>query len=246
MIYTISGKMKAGKDTTAILFNILLNNKKDTPEEIFIKYKMHGSLVLDKQYEIKHWKTNVKKVCSILSGIPLHKWNNEYGKDAIMPEEWHHNNYKPTYREFMQKIDIEIGRQKIQENVWILSLLNSYNSNNNWIIADTRFMNEILAVKKKKGKSIYIERIRTYDENIKHFCKTNIDNIPFSPNCTSSKLYNEQEFMRECNIDTIQDKHLHTSELELFVNSADYCITAHNITDIIVQLKTIMIKENLL
>jgi hypothetical protein len=78
-----------------------------------------------------------------------------------------------TYREFLQKLGTEAMRDELHTNVWVNALFADYkvidrrtmqdpdDSNinyPNWIITDTRFPNELEAVKKRNGITIKVIR----------------------------------------------------------------------------------------
>jgi len=87
----------------------------------------------------------------------------------------------PTYREVLQYIGTDLFRDKLNDNVWINALFADYKPNGvpynslgdlyddlkhcssetklpNWIITDTRFPNELKAVKDRGGISIRVNR----------------------------------------------------------------------------------------
>ena len=112
-----------------------------------------------------------------------------------MSEEW-----GMTYREFLQKLGTEALRSNLHENVWINALFSDYKAKtvavgtsefditekdelSNWIITDTRFPNEMDAVKSKNGLVIKVERSlklrKGYDtpnETDLHPSETSLDN----------------------------------------------------------------------
>lgn len=86
---------------------------------------------------------------------------------------------KQTYRELLQKIGTEVMRNMIHKNIWVNSLFADYTCScghklpkednishvefntckaPNWIITDTRFPNELKAVKDKDGITIRVNR----------------------------------------------------------------------------------------
>ena len=120
------------------------------------------------------------------------------------------NLIKLTPRLLMQILGTEAGRNLIHPNIWVNALMSEYNAVDfdykeivdkeiqgnwiypNWIITDTRFPNELEAVKKRDGITIRVDRPRivgirfilkdgTYkDEIIKeHESETSLDNATF-------------------------------------------------------------------
>lgn len=68
--------------------------------------------------------------------------------------------YDVTPRLMMQKMGTEAVRDGIDNDIWLLSLLNRVTNSpyNNWVITDTRFPNEIQFVKDNGGKVILVMR----------------------------------------------------------------------------------------
>jgi hypothetical protein len=109
----------------------------------------------------------------------------EYGKNCYPPKK-----IKMTPRLLLQLVGTECGREIIHPNIWVNSLMSEYKPNwiestkqywkdkmselPNWIITDTRFPNEVNAVKLKDGVSIRINRSMTSDEWLKCYPDLNI------------------------------------------------------------------------
>jgi hypothetical protein len=78
-----------------------------------------------------------------------------------------------TVREFLQKLGTDAMRNGLHENVWVNSLMADYRPDRytrvsvtyiasnlpNWIITDTRYPNELEAVKAKEGITIRVKRV---------------------------------------------------------------------------------------
>lgn len=98
-----------------------------------------------------------------------------------------------TVREILQLVGTEAIRNLIHEDVWVNALFNDYKERDlrsfgdpddsnrslpNWIITDTRFPNEIEAIKKRKG--ITIKVIRDSDKTIDlHPSEISLDDYEF-------------------------------------------------------------------
>ena len=130
-------------------------------------------------------------------------WENEFlpmtvGKGNRKPNEFAGGMYQYTVREFLQKLGTEAMRNVIHENVWVNSLMCDYKPDSytrmsvtyiasklpNWIITDTRFPNELEAVKAKEGITINV--IRDYalrggpeDPKNQHPSETALDDAKF-------------------------------------------------------------------
>jgi hypothetical protein len=148
MIISITGKIGSGKDTIAEI--------------------IQQSTQLN--WEVKKFAGKLKTIAEILCGVPKKHFEEQEFKKTQMSEEW-----GMTYREFLQKIGTEALRNGLHENVWINALFADYKAKTiatgtnefniiekdelpNWIITDTRFPNEMNAVKERNGIIIKVER----------------------------------------------------------------------------------------
>lgn len=104
-----------------------------------------------------------------------------------------------TPRLLLQLMGTECGRNIIHPNVWVNALMSKYKMSYvqhkdieyvehkqypNWIITDTRFPNELQAVKDRGGVSIRVNRGRTggeilEDKNSEHPSETSLDTATF-------------------------------------------------------------------
>ena len=141
-----------------------------------------------------------------------------------------------TPRLLLQLLGTECGRQIIHPNIWVNAVMSNYKkelidydrdelrnkysiygSFPDWIITDTRFPNEADAVKSRDGINIRINRLN------KELLDTN------------------EKFNDEFN------KHHHPSETALDNYTFDYVIDNNGtIEDLIVKVKEILIKENII
>ena len=173
MIISITGKIGSGKDTIAEI--------------------IQQSTQLD--WEVKKFAGKLKTIAELLCGVPKQNFESQEFKKTQMSEEW-----GMTYREFLQKLGTEALRSNFHENVWINALFSDYKAKTvavgtsefditekdelpNWIITDTRFPNEMDAVKSKNGLVIKVERTlklrKGYDtpnETDLHPSETSLDN----------------------------------------------------------------------
>lgn len=173
MIISITGKIGSGKDTIAEI--------------------IQQSTQLD--WEVKKFAGKLKTIAELLCGVPKQNFESQEFKKTQMTEEW-----GMTYREFLQKLGTEALRSNLHENVWINALFSDYKAKTvavgtsefditekdelpNWIITDTRFPNEMDAVKSKNGLVIKVERSlklrKGYDtpnETDLHPSETSLDN----------------------------------------------------------------------
>lgn len=153
----ISGKVGSGKDTIGeIIQKLCLTNK-------------------GPQFEIKKFAGKLKQTASLLTGIPIEKFEDQEFKKTILGSEWG----KPTkqnplnaiepfkditfvemmsVRDLLQKLGTEAMRNGLHENVWVNALFADYTEDKQWVITDVRFPNEFKAIKEKGGIVIRVNR----------------------------------------------------------------------------------------
>lgn len=161
-------------------------------------------------FVIKKWATAVRKVGAILLGMDEQFLYTTEFKEMILPECWDIytvrgngpivDHKEMTGRDFLQKLGTDAVRDRLHENTWVNALMSEYKTNTftrfpedldigesiipyypNWIITDTRFPNELIAVKERGALTIRVERnngTRAIDIN-PHPSETALDNSDF-------------------------------------------------------------------
>jgi hypothetical protein len=132
MIIGINGKIGSGKDTIGdIIQKICITN--DGPE-----------------FEVKKFAGKLKQIASLLTGIPVEKFEDQEFKKQYMSEEWNSfvsmdfpemtgeeiknsdsilvktTHKRMTYREFLQRLGTEAMRDGLHTNVWVNALFADY------------------------------------------------------------------------------------------------------------------------
>ena len=102
---------------------------------------------------------------------------------------YEHFNIMLTPRKILQLLGTEAGRQIIHPNIWVNSMFSEYKDINdtptrnviypNWVITDTRFPNELEAVKERGGITIVVKRPETDHLAGDHASETALDNSTF-------------------------------------------------------------------
>jgi hypothetical protein len=144
----ISGKIGSGKDTAAEIIQHLTN-----PMELDMF-----------PYEVKKFAGKLKTIASILTGIPVEKFEDQEFKKQYLGEDWNYqiDQFNPiqkmTVRELLQKLGTDGLRDGLHTNVWVNALFADYNENSNWLVTDARFPNEAKAIKDLGGVVLRIER----------------------------------------------------------------------------------------
>lgn len=171
-LISISGSAGHGKDTVAKIIQWLLRGSGlgSIPLEDAVKNSRHlDAFLFDSSgFEIKKFAGKLKEIASILTGVPIHKWEDQDFKNEKMPYGW-----GMTYREFLQRLGTEAMRDNLHNDIWVNSLFIDYqwyvidwdeygNETSgkypNWIITDTRFPNEFKAIKERGGLMLKVVR----------------------------------------------------------------------------------------
>ena len=195
MIIGISGYSGSGKDTTGIIIQHLKAGTKFPLKAVVKKPDVHEWWLEERSgWEVKKWAGKLKTIASILTGIPVEKFEDQEFKKSLLGPEWGtvtdiplnsipvfadiQFNALMSIRELLQKIGTDALRDNLHKNVWINALMVDYNPTLNWVITDTRFPNEAEAIKKAGGIIIRIERPGVKPVN-PHPSETSLENWKF-------------------------------------------------------------------
>lgn len=185
MIIGLSGYAKSGKDTVAEIIQDLTHEAPEGfPKELFYAW------------EIKKFSGKLKVIASILTGIPVEKFEDQDFKASMLGEEWWKNYgdfyHQTTVRDFLQILGTDAIRNGLHSNAWVNALMADYKvglffpevtadkhaAYPNWIITDVRFPNEAEAIKDRGGVIIRIDRPGVEPVNA-HPSETALDNWTF-------------------------------------------------------------------
>ena len=120
MIIGINGKIGSGKDTVGKIIQYLtLPGKRGQ----YIGFQTYDNTTLERNspFEVKKFAGKLKLVASLLTGIPVEKFEDQEFKQKHMGLQW-----KMTYREFLQKLGTEAMRDGLHTNVWVNALFSDY------------------------------------------------------------------------------------------------------------------------
>ena len=167
MIISISGKIGSGKDTIGNIIQYLTESSNNITDEEWLVNKKF-SRFNPNNWKIKKFADNLNDITCMMIGCTREQLEDQEFKKTVLGPEWDNM----TVREFLQKLGTEAMRNGLHENVWVNSLMSDYKLNSytrlnvtyiasklpNWIITDTRFPNELEAVKSKEGITIRVVR----------------------------------------------------------------------------------------
>lgn len=190
-VIAISGRIGSGKDLVARIIQrismmemaekgIISAQSIPSLKDISEDKPVHGS-----EWKIKKFAGKLKEIASMLTGIPVEKFEDQEYKKAYLGLEW-----DMTVREFLQKLGTEAVRDRLHVNTWVNAMFADYKSSRvkiedeeyvdylpKWIVSDMRFPNEFDGVKKNEGITVRIVRghIETNDPSL-HSSETSLDN----------------------------------------------------------------------
>lgn len=148
MIIGLSGKKGSGKNTVS---------------ELIRRYSLPA------HWEEKQFAGKLKQMVSVLTGITMGDLDRQEVKEATLK----YMDLGTTPRYLLQTLGTEWGRNLIDKDIWVKTLLSDYKRNSDWIITDVRFENEAMAIKERGGLLIRINRGQSPDE---HSSETMLDN----------------------------------------------------------------------
>jgi hypothetical protein len=179
-IIGINGKIGSGKDTVGSMiryFTSECSNLNGGHFRTYLDFMERGQGNNDFQtwynsdWEVKKFAGKLKKVASLLTGIPVSSFEDQEFKKSFLPDEWSYlptdeimtdgiglGFKKMTVRELLQKMGTDALRDHLHTNVWVNALFADYEEDSKWVITDLRFPNEYDSVKAWKGITVRVTR----------------------------------------------------------------------------------------
>ena len=160
--YYSSWQIKKFADKLKDIVCLLLGCTREQLEDREFKEKELG----EEWWKYKYWNGNDYSICNYLDYQERFHINNESNITTPIL-------IKMTPRLLLQLLGTECGRNIIHPNLWVLALMADYKATTqtrnsiggwddtdfpNWIITDTRFPNELKAVKDREGITIRVNR----------------------------------------------------------------------------------------
>lgn len=174
MLIGISGKIGSGKDTLADMFKLAAPGL---------------------NFEVRKYAGKLKEVASLISGIPIEKFEDQEFKKTFLSSDWdvYHTQYlydpyidqqvpmsinqQMTVRDFLQKLGTDAMRNGLHQNTWINATYADYTPDKNWIITDVRFLNEARSIQNRNGILIRINRVTDNAVGTAHISETALDDF---------------------------------------------------------------------
>lgn len=163
----------------------------------------------------------------------------------------------PTYREFLQCMGTNLLRDQFNPAVWALALFSDYDPQNetNWIITDTRFLNECDIIEKNGGINNRVRRyvpgdnVLVFNKNSKKYEHSHevydvyLDTCCLIEEKTGEKLKLGFDQIRE---QTNVNEHISETELDDYDGFKYYVENHTDIGNLINEVEKIMNKENII
>jgi hypothetical protein len=176
-LLSISGKIGMGKDTVASIIQYLTAQKYKNVDCSFEEFR-GTTLEMLSPYSNKKMAGKLKQIASILTGIPVNKFEDQEFKKTIMNEQWwfweetssystsyckrypyskyktapsfpHCALIKTTHRQFLQLLGTDAIRNGLHEDTW----LNAF-----WVDIDP-FLNRQYTLKEKENKIFFTKPV---------------------------------------------------------------------------------------
>jgi dephospho-CoA kinase len=187
MVIGISGRIGSGKDTVGKIIQYLTSDYyyPGYSFDRFLQTRHSFDQFLKKQnpewnpphsgWEVVRFGDKLKQIASLLTGIPIEKFEDQEFKKSYLGEEWNklipyipqdddrpitkEDATKTTVREFLQNLGTEAIRTSLHPDTWVNALFSDYESDySKWIVTDVRFLNEVKRIKENGGVLIRVER----------------------------------------------------------------------------------------
>lgn len=170
----ISGRIKAGKDTTAHIIQLLdVNQKYFSVDAALDSIQIYQPF---SKWGIHKFAGKLKEIGGILAGVPPASFEDQDFKNSSMGSEWDNM----TYRQFLQLLGTDAIRKNLHPNAWVNATMADYKPGEHWLITDVRFPNEAQAIIDRGGVVIRVVRDESISNSLNlHESETALDDWKF-------------------------------------------------------------------
>ena len=143
MIIGINGYAGSGKDTVGTIIQYLQANTNIHLKDVLKKTPHHIWWLEERSgWEIKKWAGKLKVIASLLTGIPVEKFEDQEFKKVLLGPEWGTVTLTPlssipvfadiefnsliSVRDFLQRLGTDAIRDNLHVNTWVNALMADY------------------------------------------------------------------------------------------------------------------------
>lgn len=199
MIIGISGHKQSGKNTVALIWQLLVFEASPRYREIvgtkyvndieYVTACIKGEEDWKPYSHYFRWKQKsfaykLKQVVCTLTGCTMGQLEKEEFKSSDVPYTWTKSALGiGTYRELLQKLGTEVFRRTVHESIWVDLLMNEYDNAimnqkpEDWLVTDVRFRDEADSINNRLGTLIRVNRDSGNTEV--HQSERDLDNYPW-------------------------------------------------------------------
>lgn len=130
MLIGINGYAGSGKDTVGKIIQYLLSAFNGVNlEKILNNYEEYEWMLEEQsEWEIKKYAGKLKEIASLLTGIPVQKFEDQEFKNTYLGSEWRVHGLPMKVREFLQYLGTNALRECLHQNTWVNALFADYKS----------------------------------------------------------------------------------------------------------------------
>lgn len=186
----ISGKAGSGKDTVGKIIEAFTTKVNmngvvgQLGKDMLLDSNLCKDVLIERclwygssDYKIKKYADKLKDIVCLLTGCTRADLENREFKESKLSVDWDDSHGIDTYRDLIQVLGTECGRDIIHPNIWVNALFADYEGKEDkskrkyehianyknviypsWLVTDVRFPNELKAIEDRGGIVIRVDR----------------------------------------------------------------------------------------